>query len=187
MIPFEDSTILERTLNESLQVFRPDQIRIVTGAFHTTIKQKLKSKEVKLIYNKAWENGLSSSIKLGLKSVRKIDKMANVMILLADQYKVNADYLESLIFYFQQADPSVKLLVSSYLQTFGPPLIISTEIIVQILNSQTTTGAKKIIYSNLDHLLAYSFPDGKFDLDTERDLDVIEGYYRKPKNHKRGR
>ena len=70
---------------------------VVTGASHAQVESAIKDLPVLIAYNQAWHSGQASSIKAGLGSLGKWERMGGGIFLLADQPQLTPTILHALV------------------------------------------------------------------------------------------
>ena len=70
-------------------------ITVVIGAYGELVREALRGDPVEIVENEAWEEGQSSSVKVGLNAVR--DRAEAVVFLLADMPLVDGDLVKALV------------------------------------------------------------------------------------------
>jgi molybdenum cofactor cytidylyltransferase len=70
-------------------------INVVIGAYGELVREALRGEQVEIVVNEAWEEGQSSSVKVGLDAVR--DRSEAVVFLLADMPLVDGELVKALV------------------------------------------------------------------------------------------
>ncbi len=70
-------------------------ITVVIGAYDKLVREALRGEGVEIVVNEAWEEGQSSSVKVGLDAVR--DRVEAAVFLLADMPLVDGDLVRALV------------------------------------------------------------------------------------------
>mgnify|MGYP001224666793 CR=1 FL=1 len=131
-----------------------DELIIVLG-YQKEIIEKLidKNKKIKLVFNKEFESGMASSIKIGL------DRLSNdtdsFFICLGDMPLINADIYNQLIKYRNQKD----ILVPTYKKRQGNPVLFNKSMKEKIMTITGDKGAKKILELNKEKILNFEIND----------------------------
>ena len=163
-----NKTLLDITLEKAESIFSSN-IFCVLGANSEKIKATISRKNINFIYNKNFENGLSSSIVSGIKYfIKKELNFDGVFILLADQPAIEITYLESLICLFQKNNNTI--IASNYGETFGVPVIFPKKYFIDLLFIEGEKGAKKFINQRKDEVISPKLTSNFFDIDTQEDL-----------------
>ena len=106
-----------------------------------------KNQRIKFVFNGNFENGMASSIKMGLNNLS--EKTDAFFICLGDMPMVNSDIYNQLI----QSKNNKEIVVPTYRGQQGNPILFSKSIIEQIMTIQGDVGAKKILELNKNKIL----------------------------------
>ena len=122
-----------------------DELIIVLGYQKEIIEKLIDTNEkIKFVFNKDFESGMASSIKIGLNNLSK--KTESFFICLADMPMVNKDIYNELI----KFKNNNKIIVPTYKGKQGNPVLFSISMKEQVLSIQGDAGAKKILELNKD-------------------------------------
>ena len=128
LLPWGDSTILGTVITNIQESRLEGQVRVVLGAQSDRIKRELSDYNCQFLTNPDYTRGMFSSVMTGIQSLP--ENTTGLLFMLADQPLVTTDIYNNLIKYFQKEEPL--LLVPSYNQRRGHPLIIAAELIPEI-------------------------------------------------------
>ncbi|MGM0413770.1 MAG: nucleotidyltransferase family protein [Bacillota bacterium] len=128
LLPWGESTILGTVINNIQESELDGQVRVVLGAESERIKKELSDYNCQFLTNPDYTRGMFSSVMTGIQDLP--EKTTGLLFMLADQPLVTTDIYNRLISYFKEEEPL--LLVPSYNQRRGHPLIISAELIPEI-------------------------------------------------------
>ncbi len=128
LLPWEDSTILGTVIKNIQESELDGQVRVVLGAESERIKEELADYNCQFLTNPDYTRGMFSSVMTGIKNLPI--NTTGLLFMLADQPLVTTDIYNQLISYFKKEEPL--LLVPSYNQRRGHPLIISSTLIPEI-------------------------------------------------------
>ncbi|WP_298781967.1 nucleotidyltransferase family protein [uncultured Polaribacter sp.] len=163
-----NKTLLEITLENAKKV-TSSNIYCVLGANTDKIKQEISVKNIVFIFNKNYENGLSSSIISGINYLKKNQlNFDGVLILLADQPAIETEYLNSLLDLFQQNND--KIIASKYEHFFGVPAIFPKKHFKDLLLIKNDKGAKELINNHKNEVFYPKIKTNFIDIDTKEDL-----------------
>ena len=85
LLTYKDTTLLGFTVQKCLES-KIGKVYVVLGAHANKVKSCTVGLECSVVVNKEWENGISSSISCGIKSIlEKESKLSGVIIVLGDQ------------------------------------------------------------------------------------------------------
>jgi molybdenum cofactor cytidylyltransferase len=142
-----------------------DIICIVTGHAAAEVERAVADLSPLIPHNAAWESGIGSSIRLGLKTVQAVSA---VVLLTCDQPAVDAAIVRSLIAVHHSTRKPI--VASSYAATLGIPALFHRSTFTEFEELPNNHGAKTIIQKGAARVAAVEFPDGTYDIDTPEDL-----------------
>ncbi len=150
-----------------------DKIMVVLGANAEKVKKEIEDTHVNIVLNENWEEGIASSIRIGLSAFLEAEPSAKAVIfLVCDQPFVSTSLLNELISKFLKTNK--KIIASTYQGTVGTPALFEKTFFPDLLDLQGQSGAKKIIEQNHDETITVSFPLGYFDIDTKEDYELLQ-------------
>ncbi|MFI5162967.1 MAG: NTP transferase domain-containing protein [Sphingobacteriales bacterium] len=123
------------------------------------------------LYNKDWEEGMASSIKIGINKVGRDVSVNRVIIMLCDQPYVTAGLLNSMI--DKQIETGKPIVACTYNGTMGVPVLFDRFLFAELLLLLGQEGAKKIIITHADKVAAVPFERGDIDIDTPADYEQL--------------
>jgi molybdenum cofactor cytidylyltransferase len=131
-----------------------DKLIIILG-YQREIIEKLidKNKKIKLVFNKDFESGIASSIKIGLKHMSK--KTTAFFICLGDMPLVNQDIYNLLI----KSKNNKEIIIPTYKGQQGNPILFLISMKEKIMAIQGDVGAKKILELNKDKIVSVQIDD----------------------------
>ena len=131
-----------------------NELIIVLG-YQKEIIEKLidKHEKVKFIFNKDFESGMASSIKVGINHLS--DNSESFFICLADMPMVSSNIYDFLIKSKNQKD----ILVPTYKGQQGNPILFNKSMKEKIMSIDGDAGAKKILEFNKDKILNLEIND----------------------------
>jgi len=148
LMPFGQSTILERTIDNLLNSAVSETI-VVLGYREEEIRKTIAGKPVKIAINPDYQQGMSTSIIAGLKQV---DKRARaVLIALGDQPFVDSQTITSLVEAF--IANSRGIIIPVYQGRRGNPVIFAIKYKGELLHLKGDVGGREIIKRHPDDVL----------------------------------
>ena len=131
-----------------------DELIIILG-YQREIIEKLidKNKKIKLVFNKDFESGIASSIKIGLNHMSK--KTTAFFICLGDMPLVNQDIYNLLI----KSRNNKEIIIPTYKGQQGNPILFLISMKEKIMTIQEDVGAKKILELNKDKIMSVQIDD----------------------------
>lgn len=145
LLPFGQSTLIELVVDNFLKSNLREVI-VVLGYLYEEISSKLSAKPVRMVYNPAYFEGLSSSIKAGIMAVDT--DSSSVMIALGDQPLIGADLINLLIDTYQNGGKGI--VRPAFQGKMGHPVIMDLKYKGEILNISGDVGCRDIILAHKD-------------------------------------
>jgi molybdenum cofactor cytidylyltransferase len=141
----------------------------VTGKDADAVREALNGLPVTFVHNDDYSNGLSTSLKCGIKSVP--DDFDGAVIVLGDMPSITADHLNALIAGFRPADGRA-ICVATHQGKRGNPVLWARRFFQEIIGLEGDVGAKHIIATNDDLVYEIEFATDAplVDIDTPDDL-----------------
>ena len=155
-----------------------DRVVVVTGYMVDEIEKVLKDVDdrVELVYNPNYVEGMSSSVKTGVKHVvKKYDDVEALVFTPGDCAWIPSIVYDLMITKFREDKPLI--LVASYQGVKGHPIMFNSELIPDLVNvSEETRGLKHVVKKYYWGLRIYETnqPGVLLDLDTYNDLNRVK-------------
>ncbi len=164
LLPIENSTLLGIALQHAL-ASTATSVFCVLGANAEEIEKSIKQPSVRIIKNKHWEDGLSSSIESGVSFILKTAPTTSaVLIQLADQPLVDADYINEMINTGEQHPE--KIVASNYGAFYGVPALFPKHYFEELLKLKGDTGAKVFLNNSNTSVIGLVSAEKLKDIDT---------------------
>ncbi len=171
LLPLGGGTMLARVLNEVLGSDL-DKVILVLGHQVQEIKDALGPilhvPRLKVVENKQYERGISSSIIAGLSAVKDINDHA--MILLADMPRISSRLINLLLHNY--LDSHLPLGAVTVKNKRSHPVIFSRSLFNELLELRGDVGAKSL-FQKYDDQVCLVEADEYYD---DRDIDTLEDY-----------
>jgi len=173
LLRFQGRFILENVLENALASRLNTVILVLGHQAQKIIKVlgvKLDHPRLKMIVNRRYREGLSSSLRAGL---REVTEFPSVMFLLGDQPWINNQLINLLLDRFRKSEKDI--CVPVYQDRRGNPVIFSRRFYDTLMKIEGDIGARDVIASNPRDVLEVevSDPDVFFDIDTVSDLEAL--------------
>ena len=158
LIKYRGKSLLKIAIDKALQVSGISYL--VVGAKQEYLNE-IKNSEVIALNNPNWNEGLASSLRLGVASLDKNVRAA--LIILPDQPLVEVKHLQKLIKLFDATNKN--LVYSKYQETLGVPAIIGRDLFAQVSKITGDKGARVLAANNefewllLEHYLDIDRPE----------------------------
>jgi len=142
---------------------------VILGCDHERIRTYIQHPEIKIIVNKDWAEGISSSIRTGIRSTSDIGADA-AFIFVMDQPFLHPRLIRTMIDIFKKEAPKIIAPRVNGQQT--NPVLFSNTLFPELMLLEGDHGAKKIL-DNQD-LFWFDWDDPKLLMD----IDSMEDYQR---------
>jgi len=168
---YQRATLLQRAVNTALSsVCRP--VVLVLGANAEMIAPAVENKEVAILQNQDWQEGMASSIRCGLDAINKAaPNLDSLILMLCDQPFVYAGLLNRLV--KTHTENYANIIASAYSDTMGPPVLFGKKYFEELLTLTGQEGAKKLIIKYNKSVVSIPFPEGGIDIDTVEDYEKL--------------
>ena len=162
-------SLLKHAVNAAVEAALGPVI-VVTGAADEQVRIHLAGAPVTIIRNRDWEEGMGSSIRIGVKAaIDSASAINGVLLMVADQPTADAGVLKKLWLTWVASGQPVAAAV--YEGEAGSPAIFDASMLPELLELKGETGAKKLMRSRPGQLAKLEFPEGIRDIDTPEDYE----------------
>jgi molybdenum cofactor cytidylyltransferase len=145
---------------------KPACVVVVTGAMNEEIEARLQSLSVSCVHNPEWELGMGASLARGIGAMP--ERVRAALVLLCDQWKVNAESLESLVDAWAESPQCA--VVADDGDAIGPPAILPRSMFERLSRLEGDTGAKRILKRWKGEVRTVAMPEAAPDIDEPGDL-----------------
>ena len=143
----------------------PGAVFTVLGSHADELRCHISGTEI--IYNHQWQQGLGSSIAVGVSYLK--DKVDAILVLLADQPRIKVDYLERLVALFE----GQHVACSQYSSHLGIPAIFGKSYFNALMNLSGDKGGKALLESIRPAPKSLALGDVAADIDYPEDLTAF--------------
>jgi len=165
---FNGTPLAKGALDIAIEVFG-DRTALVVGHNWKAVAQSCSPLPGYLIVNDQHENGLGSSIACATRSVRHATQA--VVVILADQVLVTAEYLRSLRDSWSGADNEI--VATQFGATLGPPVLFPSACFDDLAKLQGDTGGRHLLNDERFTVRKIVFDPASVDIDTPEALDQL--------------
>jgi len=170
LLHFKGKSLLRNVAEEALKISKA--VIVVTGSNHTEISKEIEDLKIVITENKNWDEGMGSSINIGLKQLLdSFPTIENCIISVCDQPFIDASVFSELI--QMQKDSQKGIVASKYSETLGTPVLFSKKYFKDLSNLSGYEGAKKLLQKFKDDIAEISFEKGAIDIDTQDDYQKL--------------
>jgi molybdenum cofactor cytidylyltransferase len=171
-LEFEGQTLLRRAA-EAMCASVCDPVVAVLGAEHEKAEAEITDLRLEMCRNEEWESGMSSSIKLGLKELLKIESEIDaVVITLCDQPFVNSETIDRLAAKF--AETKTQMVAAKYDGLAGVPALFSNEMFDALSRIEGDKGARDLLRDPSASVATIEINEAAIDIDSPDDVDRLK-------------
>ncbi|HEV2620268.1 MAG TPA: nucleotidyltransferase family protein [Acidobacteriaceae bacterium] len=156
LVAIDSETLLQRALRIAHDAGCAPVVAVL-GAHHETILAHSDLHQAVTVINRAWQEGIASSIRLGLKALPRTAKGA--VLLTCDQPAISAAHLRLLM-------ASSNITASAYAGRRGVPAYFPASSFSELMKLRGDRGARSLLHT----AAAIHLPGGELDIDTAADL-----------------
>jgi molybdenum cofactor cytidylyltransferase len=170
-LPYKDETLLKHTIKAAVDSGIGPVI-VVVGANEKEIRAHIENAPVSIILNRDFQEGIASSIKVGVSYILDTHKdCENMILMVCDQPYVNANLLKNLC----NTKQTTRNLIAacSYKDTIGVPALFDKALFGKLLLLKGEEGGKKVLFQHKEKVATIPFPEGVIDIDTEADYEAL--------------
>jgi len=171
LLPWGDTTLLGHVL-ASLRELPFDEIFVVIGASGDDILEQVDLSGAIVIENPEWEEGMASSLRVGLDAVLRLSRADAVGIFLGDQPDISEEVVTGLL----DARRSTKrhAIVPKYRYVWGNPVLIERSLWPRLMSLNGDEGAKRLLQAHPEWVHEVWFEQRPpRDIDTRADFDDL--------------
>ena len=171
LLTFRGKGLLDIAVDAAIRTsIRP--IIVVLGANAEIIMKNTNYPEISYIVNEHWKEGMSSSIALGITTIKDwIPELENVIIAVSDQAYMNRGVLNALL--SKKESSGKNIVASSYNETTGSPALFNKKYFAQLTSLKGDKGAKQILEQHPNDIATVDFELGQIDIDTITDYENL--------------
>ncbi|HLV90006.1 MAG: nucleotidyltransferase family protein [Acidimicrobiales bacterium] len=168
--PWGDSTLLGRVVSVAREM-PVDEIWVVVGAESEKILAETDLGDAGVIENPEWEEGIASSLRVGLDALTRLSRVERVVIMMGDQPDVSPEVVERLLEEHKRAKRPVS--IPKYRYTLGNPVVVDRSLWSRVMSLEGDEGAMRLWRAHPEWVNEVWFPEQPpRDVDTE--ADVVE-------------
>jgi len=172
LLMHDAETLLERAIRLAHEA-GTSPVVVVLGAHIHIIRASIPFKNAVSVVNNHWEQGISTSIQEGLRTVDKTAPGATGALLLScDQPRLTSTHLRALVANFA-AQGAAGITASAYAGVLGVPAVFPRAVFPDLLALRGDTGARSLFAEPPCALNTIEFAGGEVDIDLPADLDEL--------------
>jgi molybdenum cofactor cytidylyltransferase len=171
LLPWGDTTLLGHVLDR-LRELPFDQMFVVIGAAGDDILEQVDLSDTTVIENPEWEEGIASSIRVGLDAVLRLSRADAVAIFLGDQPDISEEVVSGLL--DARRLTKRQAIVPKYRYMWGNPVVVERSLWPRLMSLEGDEGAKGMLQAHPDWVHEVWFEQRPpRDVDTRADFDEL--------------
>ncbi|MBV5334845.1 MAG: nucleotidyltransferase family protein [Sulfuricurvum sp.] len=171
LLPWKNTTLLGNAIEQAIQS-KGNAVYVVLGAHANEIAPTIAHYQVQTIENTNWKNGLGNSIAAGVKYIKQNQQQYDALLItLADQPLVTADYYNRLIDHYVQKE--AKIIASETNNKPSVPALFDALYFEKLSQLHQDQGAKEILLAAQNDLYVIPADTNLIDVDTQSDYEKI--------------
>jgi molybdenum cofactor cytidylyltransferase len=174
LLPFRGRTLVGNAIATALaSTCRP--IVVTIGACEDRMRRELQALPVVVSVNREWREGLSSTLRLSVRTLREAagPALAGAVFMLADQPLVTGADIDTLVAVHHRTGKDI--VASEYADVQGAPMFISSRLFAEVAALRGHTGAKQLIERHVGGVAVVPLPGAAIDVDTPGDYETLTG------------
>ncbi|MDR3689664.1 MAG: nucleotidyltransferase family protein [Fimbriimonas sp.] len=164
LLPYLGKTLIEHAARTAL-ASGAHEVIVVVGSEAERVAEKLHGLSVRIVRNRDWQEGLSSSIRAGVGAVSSAADC--VVIALGDQPRITPDLLRGLA--TRHRESGNPIVASSYDGVLGVPCAFGRSQFAALSELSGEQGARELIRRASIPAESVAFSGGNVDIDTPED------------------
>ena len=171
LVEWDGETLLKRAIRVA-QESGTTPLLVVLGAHREEIESRVDFSGTKIVVNRNWEEGMASSIRVGIEGLRENEsEAAGVLLMICDQPAVTAEHLHRMVAAFQRNPTSA--IASVYAGKRGIPAIFPSDAFDELLALRGDRGARGLLSNLARTVIEIALIDGDLDIDIPEDLSRL--------------
>jgi molybdenum cofactor cytidylyltransferase len=167
LLPYEGKSLVRRAVEAAIGS-KARQTIVVTGAANNDVDAELAGLAVMLVHNPEYADGMSTSLRAGLRAVRP--EVDAVVVMLADQPFVTSEIVDQLIDLHEQSNAVV--VRPRYGEVPGNPVLWDQRAFDQLMAQEGDQGGRSLLRKYASEIAWLDLPDQG----QQTDVDTPEAY-----------
>lgn len=171
LLAYRDKSLLAHTADIAISAaLKP--VVVVLGANREEVNKEVAGKDVEVLNNEEWQEGMASSLRNGLKHLSmRLPENDAVIFMVCDQPFVHKELLQNLL--KVQAETGKPAVASSYQGKLGTPALFHKVLWPDLLQLKGDAGGRKLLNEMKNDVAVVPFEQGITDIDTMEDYEQL--------------
>lgn len=165
------TTLLGHVVNQARR-YPVDEVWVVLGADSDSVLDQVDLTGCGVVENPEWEEGIASSLRVGLDALIQASRVEAALIVIGDQPNVDLKVVEEVI---EAAIRSGRpVVIPKYRYTWGNPVMVDRSLWPRLMSLEGDEGAQRLFKAHpewVEEVWTDQLPPR--DVDTEADLDEL--------------
>ena len=169
LIDWLGTPLLKHVVNQ-VKAWPVDAVYVVLGANADDIMESVDLDGTTVVENLGWDEGMASSVRVGLDALANAKGFERTFVALADQPTVQVEVVERLL--VEQKRSRLPVAIPRYRYTWGNPVLIDRSLWARLMaNLKGDRGARSLFQAHPEWVEEVWFEDlPPRDIDTQMDL-----------------
>ena len=167
LLPYEGKSLVRRAAEAAIES-KARQTIVVTGAANEQVDAELAGLAVMLVHNPEFADGMSTSLRAGLRAVRP--EVDAVVVALADQPFVTSEIFDGLIDLYERS--GAKIVRPRYGDQPGNPVLWDSSLFGELIALEGDQGGRALLREHVSEIAWLDLPDRG----QQTDVDTPEAY-----------
>lgn len=169
--PWGDTNLLGHVVARTRE-FPVDEIWVVLGHDSERILEETDLGDAGVIENPEWEEGIASSLRVGLDALTRLSRCERALIVIGDQPEASPEVVAELIESHLRSGRPVS--IPKYRYSLGNPVVVDRSHWSRLMSLEGDEGAMRLWLTHPDWVNEVWVSDAPpRDVDTERDVDEL--------------
>ena len=166
--PWGETNLLGHVVT-NVSGFRVEEVWVVLGHEMERVLSETDLGEAGVVENPEWEEGIASSLRVGLDALTRLSRCDTALIVIGDQPDVSSDVVAELL--ASHAKSGKPVTIPKYRYSWGNPVLVDRSLWARVMSLEGDDGAKRLWQAHPQWVNEVWFPDPPpRDVDTEGDV-----------------
>lgn len=171
-----ETTLLGHVV-DAVRRFPVAETWVVLGAETERIMAEVDLEDCGVIENPDWEEGIASSLRVGLDALIQLSRCEAVMVLMGDQPEIDEGVVAELV--EKAAEGKTPVVIPKYRYTWGNPVVIDRSLWPRLMSLSGDEGAQRLFQAHPEWVTEV-WTDQLPPRDVDTEADVTELRPRRP-------
>ncbi|MFO7291744.1 MAG: nucleotidyltransferase family protein [Actinomycetes bacterium] len=169
--PWGNTTLLGHVVDQ-VRTYPVDEIWVVLGAEFDRILDTVDLTGCNVVENPEWEEGIASSLRVGLDALIQTSRADAALIVIGDQPNIDRKVVEEIVETFATAE--VPVVLPKYRYTWGNPVMVDRSLWARLMSLEGDEGAQRLFKAHPEWVReVWTDQLPPRDVDTEADLEEL--------------